>query len=72
MEEERSPMINIMGGVTKAPLPEASSVSSLSDASSGGAASNAAEAKIEDVVDPCELVRSYDFRAPLLTASRIR
>jgi hypothetical protein len=65
-------MIDIVGGVTKAPLPEASSVSSLSDTSLGGAASDAAEANIEDVINPCELVRSYDFGAPSLTASRIR
>jgi hypothetical protein len=64
-------MIDIVGVVTKAPLPEASSVSSLSDASSRGAASDAAEANIEDVVDPCKLAWSYDFGASSLTTSRI-
>jgi hypothetical protein len=55
MEEERSPMINIVGDVRKAPLPEALTGSSSSDASSLGAASDAAEADVEDAVDPCEL-----------------
>jgi hypothetical protein len=55
MEEERSPMVDIMGDVMKAPLLEALTGTSLSNASSGGAASDAAEADIEDVVDPREL-----------------
>jgi hypothetical protein len=71
MEDERSPMIDMVGGVMKAALPEASSVSSLSDVSSGGAASDAAEANIEDVIDPCELAWSYDFGASSLTTSCI-
>jgi hypothetical protein len=50
MEEERSPMINIVGDVMKAPLIEASTCSSSSDASSWGAASDAAEADVEDVI----------------------
>jgi hypothetical protein len=65
-------MIDIVGDVTKAPLCEASTGSSLSNAPSGGAASDAVEADIEDAVDTHELVRSYDFRASSVTVSRIR
>jgi hypothetical protein len=72
MEEERLLMIDIMGDVMKAPLPEASTGSSSSDASLGGAASNAVEADVEDVIDPCELAWSYDFGASSVTVSHIR
>jgi hypothetical protein len=72
MEEEHSPVIDIVGDVTKAPLPEALSGSSSSDASLGETASDVAEDDVEDVVDPHELARSYDFRASLVTVSRIR
>jgi hypothetical protein len=37
MEGERSPIIDIMGDMSKAPLPEASTASSSSDTSSRGA-----------------------------------
>jgi hypothetical protein len=72
MEEEHSPMIDIVGDMSKATLPEASAGSSTSDASSWGAASDAAEADIEDVIDPRKLAWSYDFGASLVTVGRIR
>jgi hypothetical protein len=72
MEEERSLMIDIVGDVMKAPLPKASTSRSSSDASSGGAASDAVEADVEDIIDPRELARSYDFGASSVTVSRIR
>jgi hypothetical protein len=70
MEGERSLIIAIMGDMSKAPLLEASPASSSSDASSGGATSDVAEA--EDAMDPRELVRSYDFGASLVTVGRIQ
>jgi hypothetical protein len=72
MEEECSTMIDIVGDVMKAPLPEASTSSSSSDASSRGAASDAVEADVEDAIDPLELGWSYDFGASLVTVSRIQ
>jgi hypothetical protein len=72
MEEEHSPMIDIVGDMSKATLPEASTCSSSSDASSWGAASDAAEADIEDVIDPRKLAWSYDFGASSVTVGRIR
>jgi hypothetical protein len=72
MEEEGLPMIDIVGDMPKAPLPEASIGNSSSDASSGGAASESAEANVEDVVDPRELARSYDFGSSSVTVGRIQ
>jgi hypothetical protein len=71
MEEEHSPIIDIIGDMLKAPLPEALTASSSFDASSGGAASDAAEAEAEDAMDPREFARSYDFRAYSVTEGRI-
>jgi hypothetical protein len=68
MEEERLPMIDIVGDVMKASLPEALTGSSSSDASSMEAASDAIEAD----VDPRELTQSYDFGASSFTLTRIR
>jgi hypothetical protein len=45
MEGEGSPVIDIVGDASKGPLPEASTTSSSSDASSLGATSDVAEAK---------------------------
>jgi hypothetical protein len=72
MEDERSPTIDIVGDSSKAHVLEASTASSSSKASSGGATSYAAEADIEDVVEPCELEWRYDFEASLVTMGRIR
>jgi hypothetical protein len=72
MEEERSPMIDIMGDVLKAPFPEALTGDSSSDASSGGAASDAVEAGIEYVIDLRELTWSSDFGASSITIGRIQ
>jgi hypothetical protein len=68
MEEERLPMIDIMGDVMKASLPEALTGSSSSDASSVEAASDVVEAD----VDSHELTQSYDFGASSFTINRIR
>jgi hypothetical protein len=68
MEEERLPMIDIVGDVMKASLPEALTGSSSSDASSMEAASDAIKAD----VDPRELTQSYDFGASSFTLTRIR
>jgi hypothetical protein len=51
MEGEGSPVIDIVGDASKDPLPEASIASSLSDASSLGAASDVAEAEAEVFMD---------------------
>jgi hypothetical protein len=74
MEEERSPILDIVGDVSRVPLPEVSTASSSSNASSGGAASDEAKAEAEDtvVVDPRESARSYDFGASSVTMGRIR
>jgi hypothetical protein len=72
MEGERSSIIDIMGNTSEAPLPEASTTSSSSDASSRGAASDVAKAEAEDTVDPHELAQSYDIRASSVTIGRIR
>jgi hypothetical protein len=72
MEGEGSPVIDIMGNVPEGPLPEASTASFSSDASSSGAASDVAETKAEASVDPCELMRSYEFGASSVTVGHIR
>jgi hypothetical protein len=73
MEEERSPILDIVGDVSKVPLPEVLTYSSSSDASSGGAASDEAKAKVEDtvVVDPREFEWSYDFETSFVTVGCI-
>jgi hypothetical protein len=72
MEDEHSPIIDIVGDTSKAPLMEVSMASSKSDASSGGAASDMAKAETEDAVDPRELAWNYDFGASSITVGRIR
>jgi hypothetical protein len=72
MEGEGSPVIDIMGNVPEGPLPEASTASFSSDASSSGAASDVAETKVEASVDPCGLMRSYEFGASPVTVGHIR
>jgi hypothetical protein len=72
MEEERSPLIDIVGDVVKVTLPEASTCSSSSDTSSGEVASDATKADVEDTTDPRELAWSYDFGASSVTVGRIR
>jgi hypothetical protein len=67
MEEEHSLIINIVGDMSKAHLPEASIGSSSFDASSGGATRDAVKADVEDAVDLRELARSYDFGASSVT-----
>jgi hypothetical protein len=71
MEGEGSPIIDIMGDASKEPLLEASTASSSSGASSLGAASDVAKAEADVSVDPCELMRSYDFGASSVTVSRM-
>jgi hypothetical protein len=73
MEEERSPILDVVGDVSKVPLPEVSTASSSSDDSLGGAASDDAEAEAEDtiVMDPHESARSYDFEASFITVGHI-
>jgi hypothetical protein len=65
------PVIDIVGDASKGHLPEASTASSSSDASSLGAASDIAEAKTEVFVDLCELARSYGFGALSVMVSHI-
>jgi hypothetical protein len=74
MEEECSPIFDIVGDASKVPLLEDSMASSSSGASIGGAASDEAEAEAEDtvVVDPRESLRSYDFGASSITVGRIQ
>jgi hypothetical protein len=72
MEGESKPVIDIVGDTLKAPLPEASTASSWSDASSGGAASDVAKAKAEDARDLRKLPWSYDFGASLVTVGCIQ
>jgi hypothetical protein len=74
MEDKRSLILDIVGDVSKVPLPEVSKASSLSYASSAGAASDEAKAEAEDniVVDPRETVQCYDFRASFITVGRIQ
>jgi hypothetical protein len=74
MKEERSLTLDIVGDVSKVPLPEVSTASSSSGASSGGAASDEAKAEAENtiVVDPRESARSYDFGASSVTMGHIR
>jgi hypothetical protein len=74
MEDKRSLILDIVGDVSKVPLPEVSKASSLSDASSAGAASDEAKAEAKDniVVDPRETVQCYDFRASFVTVGRIQ
>jgi hypothetical protein len=55
MEGEGSPVIDIIGDTLKDLLPKASTTSSLSDSSSGGAARDVAEAGAGDTIDPREL-----------------
>jgi hypothetical protein len=55
MEGEGSPVIDIIGDTLKDLLPKASTTSSLSDSSSGGAARDVAEARAGDTIDPREL-----------------
>jgi hypothetical protein len=72
IEEEHSPIIDIVGDMPNAPLPEALMASSSSDASSGGAASDVAEIEAEDVVDPREHEQCYDFGASSVIVGRIQ
>jgi hypothetical protein len=72
LEGDGSPVIDFVGDVSNGPLQEASTASSLSDASSLGAASDVAKAKAEVSVDPRELVWRYDFGASSVTVSLIR
>jgi hypothetical protein len=55
MEGEGSPVIDIIGDTLKDLLSKASTTSSLSDSSSGGAARDVAEAGAGDTIDPREL-----------------
>jgi hypothetical protein len=55
MEGEGSPVIDIVCDTSKALLPEASTTSSSSDSTSGGAARDVAEAGAGDTIDPREL-----------------
>jgi hypothetical protein len=71
MEGEGSPVIDIVGDASKDPLPEASIASSLSNASSLGAASDVAEAEAEVFMDLRKLTRSYKFRVSSFTVGRI-
>jgi hypothetical protein len=71
MEGEGLPVIDIVEDASKGHLPEASTASSSSDASSLGAASDIAEAKTEVSVDLCELARSYGFGALSVMVSHI-
>jgi hypothetical protein len=72
MEGEGSPVVDIVGDASKGHLPEASTASSSSDASSSGATSDVAETEAEISVDPRKLVRSYEFGASSITVGRIR
>jgi hypothetical protein len=72
MEGEGLPIIDIVGDAPKGPLPEASIASSLSDATSFGAASDVAEAKADVSMDPRKLTRSNNFKVSSVTVSRIR
>jgi hypothetical protein len=72
MEEEGSPIIDIVGDASKGPLPETLMTNSSSDASLLGVASDVAKAEAKVSVDSCELTRSYDFRASSVTVSHIR
>jgi hypothetical protein len=72
MEEECSPILDIVGDASKVPLLEDSMASSSSGASIGGAASDEAEAEDTVVVDPRESLWSYDFGASSITVGRIQ
>jgi hypothetical protein len=72
MEGEGSLVFDIVGDSLKGPLPEASTASSLSEASSLGVASDIAEAEAKVPADLRELARSYDFEAFLVMVSHIR
>jgi hypothetical protein len=73
MEEECYPILDVVGDVSKVPLPEVSMTSSSFDGSSVGAASDDANVKIGDaiVMDPHESTRSYDFEASSVTVNHI-
>jgi hypothetical protein len=72
MEDERSPIIDIMGDTSKAPLSEALMASSSSNASSRGAASDTAEVEAKDVMDLREHAQSYDFGVSSVIVGHIR
>jgi hypothetical protein len=74
MEEERSPILDVVSDVSKVPLPVVLMASSSSGESSLGVASGDAEAEAEDtiVMDPCESTQSYDFGASSIAVGRIR
>jgi hypothetical protein len=82
MEGEGSPILDIVGNVSKVPLSEVSmklplsevsTTGSLSDDSSEAAASDDTKTQAEDtlVVDPREAARSYDFGASSVTVGHI-
>jgi hypothetical protein len=74
MDEERSPLIDIVGDESEVPRVEVSAMNSSSEDSSGGGSSDDVKAKVEDIVvmDPRESMRSYDFGLSTVTVGRIQ
>jgi hypothetical protein len=74
MEEEHSPVLDIVGDEPKASLLEASVRGSSSGDTSSGESKNGAnvEGKESRVVDPRESAWSYDFGASTVTVGRIQ
>jgi hypothetical protein len=74
MEEERAPVLYIVGDEPDVPRPEISATSSSSRVSSGGWSRDDADTKAERIrgVDPRESMQSYDFGASTVTVDRIR
>jgi hypothetical protein len=83
MEGEGSPILDVIGDVSKVPVLEVSRKAPLSEASTTGSSSDDSlemvtsydiEAQAEDtlVMDPREAARSYDFGASSVTVGHIR
>jgi hypothetical protein len=79
MEEERSPVLDIVGDESGASHPkasrsEASAMNYSSWDTSSGRSENGIVVEGEDngAMDPCESAQSYDFSASIITVGRIR
>jgi hypothetical protein len=71
MEEERSPILDIVGDGPEASRPEASAIGSSSGDTLSGGSKNGTDAE-SGAMDPPESARSYDFGASTITAGCIR
>jgi hypothetical protein len=74
MEEERSPILDIVGDGPEASRPEASAIGSSSRDTLSGGSKNGTDVEGEEsgAMDPPESARSYDFGASTITVGCIR